>query len=73
MGGQPGMPHELARALLDLHFDARAVQRINELAEKNQEGTLTPSERQEFDSYLRVGSLINLLQAKARLTLRRGA
>jgi hypothetical protein len=66
---QPGMPAELARAILDLRFSPSAVSRMNELAEKNGPGTLTEAERQEMESYARVGNFLNLMQAKARLSL----
>jgi hypothetical protein len=66
---QPGMSPEFARAILDLHFDPSAVSRMNELAEKNRQGTLTQAERQVMEMYLRVGNFLNLMQAKARLSL----
>jgi hypothetical protein len=69
MPDQPGMSPELARAILDLRFDASAISRMNELAEKNRLGTLTEAERQVLEKYLRVGSFLNLIQAKARLSL----
>jgi hypothetical protein len=70
---QPGMSPEFARAILDLRFDPAAVDRMNELAEKNCQGQLTEAERQEMDAYLRVGNFLNLMQAKARLSLKSGA
>jgi hypothetical protein len=73
MSDQPGMSPERARAILDLRFDQSALSRMIELAEKNRQGTLTESERQEMDNYVRVGNLLNLMQAKARLFLHPGA
>lgn len=61
---------ESARALVALRADALAQARIAELAEKCNEGTLTPEERSEYDTCVRVGSIIAILQAKARLALR---
>ena len=69
MSDQHSMSPESARAILDLRFDPSALSRMNELAEKNRQGTLTESERQEMDKYLRVGNFLNLMQAKARLFL----
>lgn len=66
---QAGMSLESARAILDLRFDPSALRRMNELAEKNRQGTLTESEREEMDKYVRVGNFLNLMQAKARLFL----
>jgi uncharacterized protein YnzC (UPF0291/DUF896 family) len=70
MSDQPDFSPEAARAILDLRFDSEALSRMNELAEKNRQGALTESERQEMEKYLRVGSFLNLMQAKARLSLR---
>ena len=39
---------------------------MNELAEKNREGTIEPSERVLLERYLRVGNFLNLIHAKAR-------
>jgi len=72
MSDQPGMSPESARAILGWRFDPGAVSRMNELAQKNREGTLTEAERQEMELYLRVGNILNLMQAKARLALADG-
>jgi hypothetical protein len=69
MSDHAGMSPESAKAILDLRFDLPALGRMNELAEKNRQGTLTDSERQEMDSYVRVGNFLNLMQAKARLVI----
>jgi hypothetical protein len=66
---QSGLAPEVARAILDLRFGPDALGRMNELAEKNRLGTLTPSERRLLENYQRVGNFLNLLQAKARLSL----
>src|SRR5215470_14034734 len=67
---QPGLPPDFARLILDLKFSPAATERMNELAEKNRLGTLTEAERGDLEKYLRVGSFLNLLQAKARLCLK---
>jgi uncharacterized protein YnzC (UPF0291/DUF896 family) len=66
---QPGLTPASARALLELRFNDRATHRMNELAEKNRKGEITESERSEMDKYIRVGAFLNLMQAKARLSL----
>jgi hypothetical protein len=63
-------PPELSEALLKLKFSSKAAQRMHELAEKNQRGDLNESEQRLLESYRRIGSLIHLLQAKARLSLK---
>ncbi|MCI0462673.1 MAG: DUF896 domain-containing protein [Gemmataceae bacterium] len=66
---QAGFSPEAARAFLHLRFGPEAIRRMNELAEKNRQGTLTEGERAALEKYLRVGNFINILQAKARLAL----
>lgn len=61
---------ESAKALAELRADAVAQARIDELAEKCTEGQLTSEERREYETYVHVGNLIAILQAKARLHLK---
>jgi len=60
---------EVARSVLQWKFTDRATARMNDLAERNNQGALTEAEREELEKYLRVGSFVNLVQAKARLSL----
>lgn len=60
---------DVARSFLQWKFSDIAVARMNELADRNNAGTITEVEHDELHKYLRVGNLINLLQAKSRLTL----
>ncbi|MCY2996403.1 MAG: hypothetical protein NTY19_52430 [Planctomycetota bacterium] len=60
---------EVARSVLRWKFTDPTVARMTELSDRNSKGRLSPSEREELDKYLRVGSFINLVQAKARLSL----
>jgi hypothetical protein len=64
-----GMAPEAAKALLELHFTDEAVVRINALAEKNRQGTMSPAERALLERYQRVGNFLNLIHAKARCSL----
>jgi len=64
------LTREGACALLELRADAVAQARISELAEKCNAGLLTPNEQREYETYVHVGNLIAILQAKARLLLR---
>lgn len=59
-----------ARALLRIQLHPRDRQRLHDLLGKNQDDTLTADELGELDSYLHVGMLVDLLQAKARAVLR---
>ena len=61
-----------AESLLRLRADAEMQARIEELADKWTEGTLSEEERQEYDSMMRVGNFVAILQAKARRLLADG-
>ncbi len=62
-------PPEAAQALLSLRFTGRAVERMNELAEKNRLDAISPGEKEEMAKFMRVGNLLSFLKAKARLSL----
>jgi len=66
---EPSFPAELAKSVLGLKFNDYAQAPIRELLVKNNRGDITETERLLLDKYLRVGQFIDLLQAKARLTL----
>jgi hypothetical protein len=42
---------------------------VEELAEKCNEGQLTPDERAEYEAYVQASTVIGILQAKARRVL----
>ena len=58
---------EAARALLDVRADKATAARVARLARKCNEGELTDEERAEYERYVTAGTLIAILQAKARL------
>lgn len=60
---------EAARRALSFRFTEGQLQRMRELAEKATQGQLTSEERDEVECYERVGSLLGVLQSKARLIL----
>jgi hypothetical protein len=68
---EDNLPAAAARALLKWHFAQQDRDRMHELAVKNQAGRLTAPERRELEGYLRVGRLLDFLDAKARLALKR--
>jgi hypothetical protein len=63
---------KVARALVDLRADPEVQARIDELAEKCNEGQLTPEEQAEYESYVFAIDFIAILQAKARALLANG-
>lgn len=68
--GDGNLSPDVARSFLQWKFTERAVQHIKTLADRNNKGTITDSEREVLERYLRVGSFINIVQAKARLSLK---
>ena len=57
---------DVARYLLSMRLPASDEERVNELSAKAQVGSMTEAETQELDSYLHIGYLLGVLQAKAR-------
>jgi hypothetical protein len=57
---------DLAKAFVQLRADPQLQARMDELAEKCNEGQLTPDERDEYQTNIQFGNLIAILQAKAR-------
>src|SRR5438128_1226064 len=64
------LPPEGARALLALDFNQADKDRMRQLSAKAREGTLSPDEQAEVDSYERVGHILNIIQSKARQSLK---
>ncbi len=60
---------EAARSFLRFRFDPVTTRRIRQLLRKNNRGTISAEERITLEKYLRVGQFLDLLQAKARLSL----
>jgi hypothetical protein len=60
---------EVAQQLVDFRVDEQTQAHIDALADKCTEGLLTPTEREEYDTYIAVIDFITVLQAKARTVL----
>ena len=60
---------DTARYLLRFRFLESDQARLQQLAERSQDGTLSEEEGREFDSYLHIGNLLAVMQSKARLVL----
>ncbi len=67
----PGLSEEAARGLLSFKFDRGTTQKIRTLLQKNNRGTITAEDRLTLENYLRVGQFLDLVHAKARLSLRK--
>ena len=64
------LPADVARSVLKWKFGDKAARRMSMLADRNNKGIITDPEREELERYLRVGSVINIVQAKARVSLK---
>ncbi len=60
---------EAAKYFLRLVFTEEDQTRMQRLADRSDEGTLTETEAREFDTYLHIGNLLAVMQSKARLVL----
>lgn len=63
------LPPEAAHFFLQLQFDPDDLQRMHRLVVKNQEGALSSVEKEALRTYRQIGMQIDLLRAKARLSL----
>jgi len=64
------MTLELAQRIAELRATPEVQARIDELADKCNEGEITPEEAAEYDSYIDAIDLIAVLQAQAQDVLR---
>jgi hypothetical protein len=63
------MPASFARKLAAMRARPEEQARIDELADKANDGLLTPQERAEYEAYIDAIDVISILQAKARSVL----
>jgi hypothetical protein len=63
---------ENARAIAELRADPDDQARIDELADKCNEGLLTEDEREEYDEYLQAIHVIGIMQRAAQRMLATG-
>jgi hypothetical protein len=64
------LPPDASRWLLRIRLSDEDREKVNQLAAKARAGTLTSDERWELDEIERVTSLLELMQSKARLSLK---
>lgn len=62
---------EAAGRLVAWRASEKTQRRLDDLGDKCNEGTLTEAERKEYDAYIRTIDIIAILQAKARIALKR--
>ena len=64
------MTVQTARHIVQLDFTPDERSRMHELAEKGQAGVLSPEDESELDHYCRVGTMLSILQSRARQVLK---
>jgi hypothetical protein len=70
LGNDQGqLPAAMARYILKLGFGDRDKERMHDLAARNQDGALTPAEKEELLAYAKAGSLLSILKSRARRVL----
>ncbi len=68
------LSEDAAEAVLGIfRLDQDDQDRMHDLLVKNQNDALTPAEKEELESYLRISLLIDLMHAKARFSLKKHA
>lgn len=60
---------EAAEGFLQIKFEQRDLDRMHELAVKNQDGLLTAREKDEMENYRSVAFLLDLMHSKVRRAL----
>ena len=65
----PTQDHTESRSAERETVDTLVIQFISDLAEKCNQGELTPHERREYEGYVRAIDFISIMQAKARKAL----
>ncbi len=60
---------EVAKRVAELSADPEVQLRIDDLAEKCNQGRITPEETAEYDAYIRAMDIVAVLQKKARSLL----
>ena len=60
------LDQQSSEALLRIRATAALQERIEWLAEQNSAGTITAEEREEYETLVRLGSFVSILQGKAR-------
>ncbi|HEY1050814.1 MAG TPA: hypothetical protein VGE39_13685 [Prosthecobacter sp.] len=65
-----GWSEQAAQAVVNLSFSDQDQERVSELADRANQGILTDAEESEMEGYLRLSTVMAVMQSKARLYLR---
>ncbi len=67
----PNFSADAARSMLGFSFRDSDIEEMNHLAAMARQGKLSPQEESSLNAYLLVGSLVDLMHSKARLSLKK--
>jgi hypothetical protein len=70
-GRNGNLSRQVARQILAISFTEADQERMEDLAQRHQQGRLTAQEREELGNYVKVGDLLAILHSKARQALKR--
>lgn len=59
--------------IIDYYLSDDLQLRLDELLDKNREGEITPSEREELERFLNANQMFSMLKTKMKLKLKRAA
>jgi hypothetical protein len=62
---------EVAKALLHIGLEPEDLDKLHMLVTKNRDDALTPTEKADLESYLRVSLFFDLVHSKARRSLKK--
>jgi hypothetical protein len=62
---------EVARKIVELRADPKVQELMDDYADRNTEGELTPEELSDYEALVSAFDMISILQAKARKVLAR--
>jgi hypothetical protein len=61
------------QAIIDYYMPDDLQARLDELLDRNSEGEITPSEREELERFLNANQMFSMLKTKMRLKLKRAS
>jgi hypothetical protein len=65
------LPAAAAKTFLNIRIEGDELARLQDLLARNQDGELSPAEKADLESYLRVSAFLDLMHAKARRSLKK--
>jgi hypothetical protein len=65
MGDEIKLPREVLEEVAAMHLPAKTDTRLQNLMDRNNDGLLSPQEREEMESLVELSETISLMRAKA--------